>query len=346
MNPTRKLNRRSFLAVVIGGGAVAGGAAALVIGRNALPGRFRQRHHRFRHRPGRRRGRRTAAARRAAIPTATSRRCATRKSAGRGPGARSQGASGRSGAPAQCRRRRASGPGFRAAVPTRMSAPSPMPAGGAAPAPTAAPERLTTSSPGAPSRQPIMVGKPVEREARARAARRAPASRAPAPPRASPRRRRRSATGCRPGRPGRGDRRFEAALGGELRLGRARPDRPGRARRAPAGAASQRIVTDGASWARSQSARSCSPASNWRALISPRAFSQPSGDSARLTVTLRTGRAPFRAAGLRAASPRAAPARSTIGSSCSRSFRLAKRSCHFGAHVGKSRTIQVRRKAP
>jgi len=37
MTPSRKLNRRSFLAVVIGGGAVAGGAAALVIGRNALP---------------------------------------------------------------------------------------------------------------------------------------------------------------------------------------------------------------------------------------------------------------------------------------------------------------------
>ncbi len=38
MNPTRKLNRRSFLAVVIGGGAVAGGAAALVMGRNATSG--------------------------------------------------------------------------------------------------------------------------------------------------------------------------------------------------------------------------------------------------------------------------------------------------------------------
>ena len=54
-----------------------------------------------------------------------------------------------------------------------------------------------------------------------------------------------------------------------------------------AGAASQRIVTGGASCARSQSARSVSPASNWRALTSPRALSQPSGDSARLTVTVR-----------------------------------------------------------
>jgi hypothetical protein len=37
MNPTRKLNRRSFLAAVIGGGAVAGGAAVLFIGRGSGP---------------------------------------------------------------------------------------------------------------------------------------------------------------------------------------------------------------------------------------------------------------------------------------------------------------------
>ncbi|MGQ0660516.1 hypothetical protein [Sphingosinicella sp.] len=37
MTPGRKLNRRSFLAAVIGGGAVAGGAAALVIGRSGAP---------------------------------------------------------------------------------------------------------------------------------------------------------------------------------------------------------------------------------------------------------------------------------------------------------------------
>ena len=44
------------------------------------------------------------------------------------------------------------------------------------------------------------------------------------------------------------------------------------------GAASQVIVTRGESWARSQSHRNRSPASNWRWLTSPRAFSQPSGD--------------------------------------------------------------------
>jgi hypothetical protein len=51
------------------------------------------------------------------------------------------------------------------------------------------------------------------------------------------------------------------------------------------------MVTRGASWARSQSLRSLSPASNWRRLKCPLANSHPSGDSAMFTVTERMGRA-------------------------------------------------------
>ena len=51
------------------------------------------------------------------------------------------------------------------------------------------------------------------------------------------------------------------------------------------GAESQIMVTRGASCARSQSARSRSPASNCRWLTRPRANSHPSGDSVTLTVT-------------------------------------------------------------
>ena len=83
------------------------------------------------------------------------------------------------------------------------------------------------------------------------------------------------------------DRVVEAALGVELRSVEveARLADPPRPR--ATGAASHAIVTRGASCARSQSLRRRSPASNWRWLTRPRENNQPSGDSARLTVTER-----------------------------------------------------------
>ena len=112
----------------------------------------------------------------------------------------------------------------------------------------------------------------------------APASRARFPPRASPRPRRPSATICRsgPARRCRPPRRTGAARRSATPLRSSAGPRPPRPR--ATGAASQRIVTCGSSCARSQSQRSRSPASNWRWLTWPRANSQPSGLSARLTV--------------------------------------------------------------
>ena len=118
----------------------------------------------------------------------------------------------------------------------------------------------------------------------------APASRAPSPPRACLPRRRPRATRCRTG-PVRRWRPRHGTAGGR-RSGRPTAPVPVTPRPVPRaiGAASHAIVTCGASSDRSQSIRSRSPASNWSRLTKPRASSQPSGDSARLTVTDRAGR--------------------------------------------------------
>src|SRR5688572_15435574 len=104
------------------------------------------------------------------------------------------------------------------------------------------------------------------------------------------------------------------------------------------GAASHAMVTLGARADRSQSSRSRSPASYWLRVTRPRANSQPSGDSARLTVTERAGR--------RTAGPLPEGAGASLGPIArSRSSRVdgtlamsvlpaARASCHTGETVG------------
>ena len=166
----------------------------------------------------------------------------------------------------------------------------------------------------------------------------APASRARFPPRACLRRRRRSATRCRPG-PIAASKRRRASICAPVRSGRgADPPRP-----PVTGAVSQAMVTRGASWPRSQAQRSRSPASNWRRVSSPRENSQPSGDSARFTD--RIGRAPAGGPGNFVLSLAIARSRSN------RVFRSAVmlvsrgceslRACHIGETVGQKKTYLV-----